>query len=61
MALDAATLALTAGEHKAVHNMYERAVRKQAAPQEELAASGRVRSCGSRGAARPTSTWPRRE
>ena len=27
--------------HKAVHNMYERAVRKQAARQEELAASGR--------------------
>ena len=27
--------------HKAVHNMYERAVRKQAARQEELAASGK--------------------
>ena len=27
--------------HKAVHNMYERAVRKQAARQEELTASGK--------------------
>ncbi len=48
--------------HKAVRNMYERAVRKQAARQEELAASGKsekLRSTAS--CCPPTSIWPKRE
>ena len=47
--------------HKAVHNMYERAVRKQAARQEELAASGKSESSASTvNCCRPTSTSPKR-
>ncbi len=47
--------------HKAVHNMYERAVRKQAPVRKSLPPAARAKSCASTASCcRPTSISPKR-